>query len=201
MHQFGQANNGPWNYNEETISIYRTFARLHLSLNPYLMEAAHMAAETGGPIICPMALCFQADPNARSRQWQYLLGPDILVAPIYKPGSSVSVYFPENTAWVDFFSGGHVQGMGSELLVAVPLDKMALYVRLGAILETISEHVDTLVPRGPDTDASVKTLGSQRILQLWAGEGVWTLRTREGLQVVRRTHGGHGVLELRTPAA
>eukprot|EP00850_Spirogloea_muscicola_P012745 SM000083S22792 [mRNA] locus=s83:432183:438102:- [translate_table: standard] len=238
MHQFGQANNGPWNYDEETISIYRTFARLHLSLNPYLMEAAHTAAESGRPIICPMALCFQADPNARSRQWQYLFGPDILVAPIYKPGFSVSVYFPENTAWVDFFGGRHVQGLGSELLVAVPLDKMALYVRSGAILETIPEDVDTLVPRGPDTDASVKTLGEyvlflyqpatkalyyllstsfklkllawtgdhfilalSQIQQLWAGEGVWTLRTREGLQVVRRTHSGHGVLELRTPAA
>eukprot|EP00897_Mesotaenium_endlicherianum_P004349 jgi/Mesen1/3942/ME000209S02950 len=154
MHQFGQANNGPWDYDRQTISIYRRFARLHMSLAPYFMEAALQASTLGRPIICPMGLCFQDDAVAVTRHMQYLLGESMLVAPIYQPGNAIEV-----------LAGGKT------LNLEVPLNEMALFVRHLSIIETIPEDTDTLVPLTPAMDASVKTLGSQRILQLWPGKG------------------------------
>ncbi|CAI5509499.1 unnamed protein product, partial [Closterium sp. Naga37s-1] len=84
MHQFGQANNGPWDYDALTLRIYRRFARLHTALAPYLLRAARLASTEGRPVMCPMALCAQGDEAAERGRWegQYLLGGDLLVATV-----------------------------------------------------------------------------------------------------------------------
>lgn len=87
MLQFGQANVGPWDFDQETLEVYRRFARLHMSLVPYLLSAARDAATLGRPVLCPMALCAQRNPAGRGPpnpelQWQYFLGRSLLVAPV-----------------------------------------------------------------------------------------------------------------------
>lgn len=87
MLQFGQANVGPWDFDQETLEVYRRFARLHMSLVPYLLSAARDAATLGRPILCPMALCAQRGTAGRTPpnpelQWQYFLGRSLLVAPV-----------------------------------------------------------------------------------------------------------------------
>ncbi|CAI5477097.1 unnamed protein product [Closterium sp. Yama58-4] len=98
MHQFGQANNGPWDYDALTLRIYRRFARLHTTLAPYLLRAARLACSEGRPVMCPMALCAQGDEAAESGRWegQYLLGGDLLVAPVVNETDSVQV-LPDDT--------------------------------------------------------------------------------------------------------
>ncbi|CAI5533490.1 unnamed protein product [Closterium sp. Naga37s-1] len=173
MHQFGQANNGPWDYDAVTLRIYRRFARLHMALFPYLKAAALASATHGHPILCAMPLAFQGDPEAASPQWQwqYRFGPDLLVAPVYEPGvTQATVYLPGGSAWVHFWApnGVPLQG-GAAVQVAVPLHETALYVRAGALIESIEEDVDTLVPPSDKLHPDVKTIGSVRILQVWPG--------------------------------
>ncbi|CAI5960175.1 unnamed protein product, partial [Closterium sp. NIES-65] len=163
MHQFGQANNGPWDYDAVTLRIYRRFARLHMALFPYLKAAALASATHGLPILCAMPLAFQGDPEAASPQWQwqYRFGPDLLVAPVYEPGvTQATVYLPGGSAWVHFWApnGVLLQG-GAAVQVAVPLHETALYVRAGALIESIEEDVDTLVPPSDKLHPDVKTIG------------------------------------------
>ncbi|CAI7912613.1 unnamed protein product, partial [Closterium sp. NIES-53] len=160
---FGQANNGPWDYDAVTLRIYRRFARLHMALFPYLKAAALASATHGHPILCAMPLAFQGDPEAASPQWQwqYRFGPDLLVAPVYEPGvTQATVYLPGGSAWVHFWApnGVPLQG-GAAVQVAVPLHETALYVRAGALIESIEEDVDTLVPPSDKLHPDVKTIG------------------------------------------
>ncbi|GJP82212.1 hypothetical protein CLOP_g12451 [Closterium sp. NIES-67] len=135
MHQFGQANSGPWDYDALTLRIYRRFARLHMALFPYLKAAALRSATAGEPIVCAMALCFQGDAQAAASQWewQYRFGPDLLVAPVYESGvSKATVYLPQGSAWVHFWAANAAPLEGGQAVeVAVPLHETALYVRAG----------------------------------------------------------------------
>ncbi|GJP47382.1 hypothetical protein CLOM_g6579 [Closterium sp. NIES-68] len=191
MHQFGQANSGPWDYDALTLRIYRRFARLHMALAPYLHRAAREAGGQGRPVMCPMALCAQGEGAAEAGRWegQYLLGRELLVAPVVNESDSVEVFFPASSpSWLHLFSGRRYSG-GQQVRVAVPLEEAAVFVRAGGVLEVLPDDIDTLVPCGAHIDASVKCMPSHRTIQLWpGGEGSTVLCAM--LRVSHRYEGG-----------
>jgi len=188
------SNLGPWDFDDETLSIYRTFAKLHTSLTPYMLDAAHAATDSGLPIIRPMVLAFPNDRHAARHRYQYLFGPDLLVAPMYQNGTHRAVYLPhlspadapENTAaraghWLDFWTGEPHAG-GQTIEVHAPLARMPLFVRAGAILPLLPDDIDTLIPRAAHFDADVVAIDDRRVIQIWPGPG-GTLTTAEGISV------------------
>ncbi|HLE57189.1 MAG TPA: TIM-barrel domain-containing protein, partial [Rhodothermia bacterium] len=174
------SNQGPWDFGPEALDIFRTFARLRVQLFPYLHEAVNEAARTGLPVIRPMVLAFQGDRAAAEARYQYMFGPDILVAPMYQSGTYRSVYLPEGE-WIDWWDGAIYPG-NQTMEVHVPLDEMPLFVRSGAVIPMLPDDVDTLVPRTDRIDADVVTLDDRRVIQIWPGER-WDDRSWDGLQV------------------
>jgi alpha-D-xyloside xylohydrolase len=63
-------------------------------LQPYIVEAAQVAADEGVPIMRPMMLAYPGDRAARDADLQYLFGPDLLVAPVLEPGGARQVWVP-----------------------------------------------------------------------------------------------------------
>jgi alpha-glucosidase (family GH31 glycosyl hydrolase) len=65
---------------------------------------------------------------------EYLLGDQLLVAPVTEPGAPVTtpVWIPPGT-WVDWFTGKRYQGPSLDSLT-VPLDRMPLFVKEGSIV-------------------------------------------------------------------
>lgn len=161
------SNQGPWDFGTEALEIFRDFAKLRTSLFPYLYEAVHEAARTGMPVIRPMVLAYQGDDRAASARYQYMFGPDLLVAPMYQPGTHRAVYLPEGE-WVDWWSGSMLDGKQT-IEVHAPLAQIPLFVRSGAMLPLLPEDVDTLVPRSSKTDSSVVTIDDRRVIQIWPG--------------------------------
>jgi alpha-D-xyloside xylohydrolase len=190
------SNQGPWDFDDRTLDIFRRFARLRLQLFPYLYQALHEAARSGMPVIRPMALAFPADREAHEHIYQFLFGPDLLVAPIYRPDSHRSVYVPRGR-WIDFWTGVALEG-SQTVEVEAPLERIPLFVRAGAILPLLPEDVETLVPRHEDMDESVVALDERRVLQIWPGEA-GALETWEGLSAVLTT--GAGTKRLRVTSA
>ncbi|OWY69657.1 hypothetical protein B7486_20120 [cyanobacterium TDX16] len=165
------SNLGPWDFGEEALAIYRKFAKLHTSLFPYIYDAAHEASRTGMPIIRPMILAFQNDPAAASHRYQYMFGPDLLVAPMYQPGTHRAVYLPkrpDNGEWLNYWSGKNFTG-GQTIEADVPLDLMPLFVRAGAIIPMLPEEIDTLIPRHAAMSKDVIAIDYRRVLQVWPG--------------------------------
>lgn len=182
------SNLGPWDFDEETIEIYRKFAKLHTDLFPYIYQAAHEANESGMPIIRPMALAFQNDSDAGKNIYQYMFGPDLLVAPMFQGGSRRTLYLPSGE-WIDYWNGKHYAGKQT-LEMDVPLDKVPLFVRAGAMIPMIPKDVDTLIPRHPKMAADVVAIDDRRIVQAWDGQGTFsTWESMAGSSDIGAEHG------------
>ncbi|MEU4683419.1 alpha-xylosidase [Streptomyces xinghaiensis] len=99
----------PWLFDEEAVDVLRVFTRLKLRLMPYLAEVARQAHTEGIPMMRAMALEFPDDPACAHLERQYMLGPDLLVAPVFSDGGEVAYYVPEGT-WTHLLSGDRVAG-------------------------------------------------------------------------------------------
>ena len=117
---------------ESAVSVTRRFARLKNRLAPYLVAAGREAAATGLPIMRPMVLAFPDDPTAAQLDRQYLLGPDLLVAPVFSASGEVDVYLPAGT-WTAWLTGERVEG-GRWRRERHGFDSLPLYVREGAVV-------------------------------------------------------------------
>ncbi|CAM5657973.1 Alpha-xylosidase [Streptomyces alboniger] len=122
----------PWAFGDEAVDVARKFTRLKHRLMPYLYGAAAEAPRTGVPVMRPMLLEFPDDPACRTLDRQYMLGPDLLVAPVFTADGSVEFYVPEGT-WTHLLTGESVQGPGWHRETH-GFDSLPLYVRPGAVL-------------------------------------------------------------------
>ncbi|HET6302799.1 alpha-xylosidase [Microbacterium sp.] len=122
----------PWAFDEEAVEVTRLFSKLKMRLMPYLYAQGLVAAETGVPVMRPMALEFPADPATGHLDRQYMLGPDLLVAPVFSASGEVSFYLPAGT-WTHLLTGEKVTG-GGWRTETHGFDSLPLYVRPGAVL-------------------------------------------------------------------
>ncbi|WP_062389584.1 alpha-xylosidase [Demequina iriomotensis] len=122
----------PWAFDDEAVDVARAFTKLKLSLMPYLYAASVETSETGLPMMRPMFLAFPGDPATQHLDRQYMLGPDLLVAPVMSESGTVDLYLPEGE-WTSLLTGDRVQG-GRWLRETHGFDSMPLYVRPGAVL-------------------------------------------------------------------
>ncbi|MBB6695389.1 DUF5110 domain-containing protein [Cohnella xylanilytica] len=141
----------PWVYGERVEAICREYLGLRYRLMPYLYSLFYEATSTGLPIVRPLLLEYPEDANVANLCDQFLLGRDLLAAPILRPGTTArSVYLPEGV-WLDFWTGERLEG-GRFVLAQAPLEVMPLYVRAGAILpeQPLRQHAEEAV-EGPTT--------------------------------------------------
>jgi alpha-D-xyloside xylohydrolase len=130
-------------FDDELLSLYRDYTRLHLRLFPYEWTLAQQIATTGRPLQRPLGLAYPALGQHPSDE--YLFGPDLLVAPVVDRGvTSRSVIFPGGR-WVDWFSGEVISG-GVTRQVDAPLGKLPLYLRESGIVPLLRPTIDTLSP-------------------------------------------------------
>ena len=85
----------PWAFDAESVDVVRKFTRLKCRLMPYLYAAMVEAHERGIPMMRPMILEFPDDPACDALDRQYMFGPDILVAPVFREDGDVGYYLPE----------------------------------------------------------------------------------------------------------
>lgn len=120
----------PWAFGPEALDRVREALTLRVALVPYIERALAEASATGLPLCRPMALAFPDQPESWAFELQYLFGPDLLVAPIVRPGGRVTVWLPEG-GWVDWFTGERFEGP-RRLALALPLERFPLFARAGA---------------------------------------------------------------------
>jgi len=122
----------PWYFGERAVRVVRRFARLRYRLLPYLWSLVQEAAATGLPLARPLFLAFPDDEPSWQVDWEYMLGPSLLVAPVFSPDGAVTLYLPPGT-WHDWWTGERLQGPAWRRL-QVPLERMPLYVRGDSLL-------------------------------------------------------------------
>jgi len=85
------------------------------------------------PLFRPLLLNFQSDANTLTIDDEFMVGDDLLAAPVTEAGAtSRLVYLPAGT-WFDYWTGAPQAGERT-IRVSAPLETIPLFVRGGAIL-------------------------------------------------------------------
>lgn len=98
----------PWLYGDEAVDVAREFTELKLQLKPYLLKMAQETHETGVPMMRAMVLEFPDDPTCEDIDTQYMLGDDLLVAPVFREDGVARFYVPDDgtgQAWTNIITG------------------------------------------------------------------------------------------------
>ncbi|GHO50475.1 alpha-xylosidase [Ktedonospora formicarum] len=130
----GNSTRLPWDFGPRGLELFRTYARLRYRLLPYLYTYACVAARTSLPIMRPMVLEYPDDPSTYTMDLQYMLGEELLVAPIYNLSGERTVYLPEGR-WIDYWTREIFAGPRT-IRVQTPLETLPLYVRANALIPT-----------------------------------------------------------------
>ncbi|MBC1563666.1 alpha-xylosidase [Listeria booriae] len=85
----------PWIFDEEAVDVTRKFTKLKMRLMPYLFKQAVTAHKEGVPVMRPMVLAYTEDPAAATLDRQYMLGENLLVAPIFNDQGQAEFYLPK----------------------------------------------------------------------------------------------------------
>ena len=120
-----------------TTAIFRRYAVLHSSLLPYFATYAAESNRTGVPIMRHTVLEFPNDPRSATAEYQYLLGREILVAPVVQPAGERKLYLPEGE-WISFWNGDSFMGK-QEVTMEAPVDTIPMLVRAGSVLSFLPE--------------------------------------------------------------
>jgi hypothetical protein len=147
----------PWTFDTETLRIARGYFQVREKLQPYLVELAREARERGHPMWRPLSWICPDDPATRGIGDQFMLGPDLLLAPILDERSERTVYLPAG-AWVDLWNGQPLTGptrmaVRAELAVIPAYARADAYPRWRDLLDA--------VPHGPRSPLHVDLAGAR----------------------------------------
>ena len=128
----------PWVFGEPTLSIYRKYLKLRYRFIPFLYDLCYKETKDGLGIMRPLVLNYDQDPAVRTMNDEYMVGDELLVAPVVQEGQNTrAVYLPAGE-WIDFWNGVEYAGRRS-ILVEAPIDKLPLFVKK-----------NTIIPWGPE---------------------------------------------------
>ncbi len=89
-----------WSFGEANYPVLRDLILLRDRLRPYITEHLRTASRTGAPLMRPMFFDFPDDETCYSLSDQYMFGPDILFAPIYRQGETERKAYLPAGRWI-----------------------------------------------------------------------------------------------------
>ena len=139
----------PWN-TPELVAHLKTCVDIHVALKPYKLELMREAQTNGLPLTRAMLIYYPYDVVASNLATQFLIGRDILVAPVLdKKTAHVHVYLPPGDVWLDAWTTQQAPvqpdsqssedgGRGVWVTVDAPLGWPVVFIRKAAGKTAIS---------------------------------------------------------------
>ncbi len=119
-------NNVQFDQDEELLAQLAKCSRMHAALSDYLKKLVQEETAAGTPVMRPLFYHYDED-KAYTETTEYLLGRDLLVAPVYKEGAtSREVYLPGDQ-WIGLFDGKEYTG--GKTMVDAPIGQPPVFVR------------------------------------------------------------------------
>jgi alpha-D-xyloside xylohydrolase len=146
------------------------YDKLRYFLMPYTYSLAGATWFKDYTIMRAMVMDFDNDKNVESVGDQFMFGPSLLVAPVYRyKARTREVYFPASCGWYDFYTGKYIKG-GQKLEVEAPYERIPLFVKEGSI-----------IPVGPDIQYTDEKPADPLTLYVYTGRNcIFTLYEDEG---------------------
>jgi alpha-glucosidase len=168
--EMGNVDQYAWAFGDVIQDHVRIAIKLRYRLLPYLYACFLKASETGAPVQRPLVFDYQYDGTVRDIDDQYLLGSDLMIAPVIGPGVTArQVYLPEGD-WYDWHTGELVGGRRF-LTVTTPLDRIPIYARGGAVIP--------MWPEAPESTSDYRPVVVELHLFVPAADGVYDSMLQE----------------------
>lgn len=166
----------PWRFGQVYEDAIREAIQLRYRLMPYMYTAFAQHAFYGMPIVRPIFMAEPNNPNIRDIDDSFMLGDNMLVAPILKSDAlRRTVYLPDGD-WYDFHTNKRYHG-GKLISVEAPLDRIPIFVKSGTVLPMWDDLQHLTNPSIETLKMRVYTDSGKTVLYEDAGEG---LDYREG---------------------
>ena len=193
----------PWMH-PEVIAPVREAIRLRYQLLPYIYTRMWQAAIADDPVVRPCFFDFPNDSGAVTLTDAFMLGPDLLIAPVLEPGARErSLRLPDNPGgWFFLHDGTHHPG-GCITRVVAPLGRAPVFVRAGALLplgpvtkriDPASDRTRELVIYGHPSEATTLLYDDDGDTAAWRTDGGRITRlhlaTHNGVRMVSATATG-----------
>lgn len=121
-----------FNSTPEILAHFARCSRIYKGLAAYRKRLVAEAAARGFPLCRHLFLHYPDDPNTHGLRYQFLLGRDLMVAPVLDKGAeSVDVYFPAGDQWTDLWTGAPAGKPGRWSEMPAPIGKPAVFLRKG----------------------------------------------------------------------
>ena len=128
----------PWRFGKYYEDIIRKYLKLRYQLLPFLYSTLEEAHQTGIPLFRPLVLNYQDDPNTYNLDDEFMIGNDLLVAPVVKPDVTRRLVYLPKGIWYDYWTNKKYEG-GTMIAAEAPLETVPMFVRAGAIIPTAPE--------------------------------------------------------------
>lgn len=126
VYQYSDAN-ATIKSDEETVKFYNFFAKIHFKLKDYLEKYVEIASNNGIPVIRALFLNFPLDDECYNIKYQFMIGDDLLVAPVIKEkANKMKVYLPDGK-WIHAFTKKVYDGK-KYVEIDIPLGKPAVFI-------------------------------------------------------------------------
>lgn len=158
----------PYAFDQECTDIYREYLNLRYRFVPYLYDLARKMATRGETIVRPLFFNYPDDEKTYEINDEYMVGDDVLMAPILGQGQVArAVYLPRGV-WIDYFTNERIEG-GRFILKEMALDETGIYIRENSI---IPEFHDLLhLNKKKITDIVFHLYGEEGTYELYEDDG------------------------------
>ena len=127
---------------QKAIKHLRKMTDVYTKLKSYIKEAVKVNSERGVPVQRPLFLHYEDDEKTYDIKYQYLLGRDILVAPVYEEDKEEwELYLPDDN-WVHFWTGKEYTG--GEIKVKAPLGQPPVFYRKNSKYRELFEEASEI---------------------------------------------------------
>jgi alpha-D-xyloside xylohydrolase len=129
---------------ERTEATCREVLELRMRFIPYLQAAFVRYHREGIPPFRALVMDFPTDLKTWEVDDQFLVGSDLMVAPVFAGDEKRTVYLPEGV-WFDFWTEKRYTGKQS-ISIEVPLDQIPIFVKTGSLVPLAQPTLHTDAP-------------------------------------------------------
>jgi len=131
--------NWQFDSDDETLLFLAKMSIIFTKLAPYIKEAVKENSNKGIPVMRPLFIHYENDKKTYEIKYEYLLGRDLLVAPVYESGKEKwKVYLPKDN-WVHLWNGTKFNG--GEIEVEAPIGKIPVFYRKSSKYEDLFKEI------------------------------------------------------------
>jgi len=185
----------PWRYGQAALENFQFYTRLHVRLFPYIYTYAQQASTTGLPILRPLVLMNQTDPNTFTTAHTYLFGNELLIAPIIEPNAKERRVYLPNGNWIDFWSNARHVGMQTITWKNANQAQLPIFVREGGIVPMLLNEPQTLCDANYVNNPVMSTPDTGLLLRIYPGVAS-SFEVYDGTTVACEMSQGHTLLTL-----